>query len=367
MSKSAFAVVGDLHMAPHVYSEFPTMRGDSEAALDQIIDYCDSHNLPLYLAGDSLDKCSQRSEMIGLMHKAVERLGEVWAVQGQHEKDTPPWISSIGGFYTGDGVLRNLGGLTVVGLDYEAPRVILEKLANVPPCDVLILHQMIKESTVGIKGAYDIELADLPEQAKLIIAGDNHNGWSVKLPDGRTVTYTGSMRMCSRNEPLEKHFLVVHDDLTIEVVPLKTRPYLRFEIVSENILDAALKKIRGAVTVAEGDPSPIAQPFVHIKYLPEIENLQERVRVACDDKAFLKLVPFQSVETHGEETEVVEGSTTLEGCLAEVVDQKADPELFEFVQALLASEAPKDVVAVWKGQYEEGQRPKVSTQVENVA
>jgi len=367
MSKPVMVIAGDLHMAPAVYSEFPTMRGDSEAALKQITDYCHENDLPLFLAGDTLDRCSQRSEMVGLMHAAVERLKKVFAIQGQHEKDTPPWICSIGGVYVGDGFPNVIGDLTVVGLDYEAPRVIQEKLADVPPCDVLVIHQMVKESSVGIKGAYDIEMEDLPEQAKLIIMGDNHNGMELKTADGRIVAYTGSMRMCSRSEPLEKSFIVVHDDLTIERVPLKTRPFMTFEIVSEDILLAALKKIRGAVTAADSDSSPIAKPFIHVKFLPDIEDVKTRIHAACDDKAYLKIIPFQSVETHGEETDTVEGATTLEGCLAEVVDQAADPELFEFIQALLASETPKEVVAVWKNQYEEGKRPQNSTQVENVS
>lgn len=352
MPKPILAVAGDLHLSQTVYKRLPGMRGDAHFALTQLADHCLFTNTDLALAGDVFDSRRPDSSDVQALRDAVSRLGskglKVYGIQGQHDMSSPSWMEVVGAKRLTHKPVT-IGNLIVLaGLDYHPRPQIQERLKDVGYCDVLVLHQMMKES-IGYADEenpnYDLELADLPAAAKLVIMGDNHSGWSD--PEHKPpVYYTGSTHMRSNNEPTSKFFLVVHDDLSVERVPLSTRPFLKYELVSEERLTECLKELRGAGI--EGPASPVSEPFALIRFDRKLENALERIRIAAGDRVFFQAIPYQSVEQIGEETEVVEGSVTLEGCLDELVDPKKQSELNAFVRELLAVEDPREAVTRWR-------------------
>ncbi len=372
MSNPILAVAGDLHLSGTVYrSRLFDMKGDARYAAAQIADYCAANKLDLILAGDVMDAKRPESADVQALQNLVNTIDEVgcsvYGIQGQHDMSDPPWPEVVGATRL-TSAPQKVGagdGLVVIGLDYHPRGELLELLAEVPPCDLLILHQMLKESlgyTVEEEGSdglvdaranYDVALEELPIHVKAVAAGDNHSGSYCFKKGYPSFSYTGSTHMRSINEPPKKRFLVVHDNLVAEKVPLDTRPFERFEVVTEEGLRDCLKEIRKLIEAPppKARPPELQKPFVVIHFDTEVERVRERVMTACEDKAFCKLLPYQTVAQLGEETEVIQGSVTLEGCLDELVKPDDQPELNTFVRELLQVEDPRLVIAKTKDKY----------------
>lgn len=355
MSEPLIAIAGDLHLSPYVTKDVLEMQGDSVYALQQIAAFCRQNKCPLVLAGDVFDTRNPNSLEVLHLRNEVKRMESegltVWGIQGQHDMSDPSW-TAVTGAYPLHGASVNLdGGRTLFGLDYTPRSQLLERLPNVPKCDILVLHQMLAEA-IHFRGTdgpvYDLELADIPSHVGLVVLGDVHEPYENPYHTP-PVYYTGSTHLRSISEPLTKSFIVVQKDLSVVRKPLDARPFKLYELFSEDGLVACLQELKDyQPETAEQRPEIIAIPYIVVRYSRELERARERILAAADGRFHLRLLPAGAVEQIGQETQEVQGSVTLEGCLDEFINKDQEPELYTFVKELVSMEDARPVIARWR-------------------
>jgi len=352
-------VAADLHLAPQVWKNMPSMRGDSYAALDQIVDVCcrGGKQTSLVLCGDIFDKTHPDSQSVDRFRIAMDNLRahavDVYVIQGQHEKADPPWASALGAAkYIGDGkpVKLDIGDdgtyqtLTVVGHDYTNTVDLKKWLKSVKKADILFLHQMAKQA-IDIDGAWDFDIDWVNKGVKLVIAGDYHEILNV----GR-LWYPGSTSIGNITETNKRHFLQVNSkDLSVTPIQLTSRQLIEVRAANEDQLTEAVATITDT-EVALDKPDEIATPLVIARYAPGVKDVVSRIELACQDRAFLlRLKPLVD-DVEQEATEMPTADATLQACLDALVNRDQDEELHAFVSSLLASSDTRAVLNETKQQ-----------------
>jgi DNA repair exonuclease SbcCD nuclease subunit len=142
MARPLFVNASDNHLAPRAWAGHPSLAGDSYYSLEQLVDYCVAHELPLLLAGDVIDTAYPDPTT---MHHLVEQLGRMpcednWFIQGQHElQRTTPWLSLAA--LLGDNLRHAhrrmfrpspLSDFTVYGLDWQPTAQLRDELLGIP-------------------------------------------------------------------------------------------------------------------------------------------------------------------------------------------------------------------------------------------
>ena len=385
------AFVADLHLTPLTWNDYPGLRGDAYFAWDQIVGWCVDHKpLALILGGDVFDKLKPDSESVVRFQRGVDKLHAagvaVLAIQGQHDRSTPPWTDVASCVqWIGDGKLRTIGagnGVTVRIMGYDCtPADIIHSCLendrehnNVP--DLLVIHQLVK-AAVPFEGAWDFD--QTWTEAPLILAGDYHGAEQF----GR-VLYSGAATMRKIDERGPKSFVVISPHMNevkpkaakkakpkkpktkkakkakskpakkpaakyvwdgsfdIRRVPLVTRDVIEFAIMSDEDFDKAINRLTKPLTSA---PEPINVPIVYARISDSVDGVITRLEKLAAEVGF-----FFKYDTVSGGTEVVtlvelpEGEVTLETCLATAVDPQKDEEFYGFALALLKSPSPKEVL-----------------------
>lgn len=350
-AKPILAVAGDLHLSSHINTQFPEMQGDSVYSFRQIINYCVEHKLDLALAGDICDVRHPGSAEVMTLCRNVEFMRqsglEVYGIQGQHDMASPSWLEVAGAIPLESNGVELRSGHMLDGLDYRPRAQLLADLAEVRPCDILLLHQMLKGGLPDQAG-YDLESDDLPEHVKLVIMGDLHDTYSA--PDHKPpIFYTGSTHMRRISETPGKRFLVIRGDLSVESIPLDTRPFRYYRLAIINELNDCLKELSSFDPNNEPKrPGNLSKPYVVIKYNTDLENAYERIATAAGDKFFLRRLPQGPLTEESVDVERMKETNTLETCLDEFVDSGKQPELHTFMLEILVSDDPRSIIEKWK-------------------
>lgn len=350
-------VAADLHLSPTIWSNMPSLRGDSYCALDQIVDVCVQSPAPsaLLLCGDIFDKPKPDSESVERFRAAMDRLRaagvKVYAIQGQHEKADPPWATALGAaHYVGDGTPFNLDvangtGVcdkpSVIGLDYTSAADLKQKLKDtlkqVKKLDILMLHQMARQA-IDIEGSWNFDLDWVKKCVKLVLMGDYHE----HLNTGR-LWYPGSTHMRNIDEIGPKYFLRVETpSLKVEPIELETRPTLVLRVLTEDQLTESVAKIMDFECKSEHEE--IAIPLVVVKYSPTVRDVVPRIEEACQSREFMLRLKTLVGDTDSDESELPQSDATLQGCLDQLVSREDDEELHSFVSSLLVSPDAKTVL-----------------------
>jgi hypothetical protein len=340
----------DLHLTPLIWQDYPELREDSYNALMQILSYClENRPTALILGGDVWNRSRPDPDSVVRFVRSVDTLVEagidVYAIQGQHERATPPWTNVHKSIkYVGDGrvsriVDGDIGTFTMRGFDCQPANSIREavKVAK-DECDIMLVHQLARQM-INIEGAWDFDETWVPANVKLILAGDYHE----PVKSGR-LYYSGSTHMRSIDERTQRSFITVGKKFKVTRHKLEQRGVIEVLVNDENQLAAAEKTI--AAFKYGGRHEDIGRPVVYARINADVPNVIERLKVACEDKhggKFLKPKIIGGGVEVVEQIQLPEGEVTLESCLSQAVDRDTDPKLHSFVLALLKSKEPRAV------------------------
>ena len=353
----------DLHLTPLVWLDQLDMRGDAYASFVQIVSHCLEHKASaLVLGGDVFNKTRPDSASVKLFEEGVTMLSQVgvliYFIQGQHDRADPPWASSLTllAQYIGDGKAAaiDIDGVPAVvrGYDCMPGNQLRETLeaGKAEPYDILLIHQLAK-SFIPFEGAWDFDMEWVPDGVELVLGGDYHE----PVNEGK-LWYSGSTHSRNITEFGPRSFITVgrHEDGTLDVqrVPLQTRDVIEVTIIVEDQLATVVETLAEYETPDhDALPGLISKPLVFARYNADIPMALPQLETVCRERGFIlrtKAV-VGGVEVVAQVTPP-QGAVTLEACLAQAVDRKADESFYSFVLALLKAEDPRDVLVATKAQ-----------------
>jgi len=361
------AFVGDHHSGGGYVN-----RGidDSQFSMAQVKDWAVANKVELVaLLGDYADKQRNRSSAIVPLRTQLEQIRDagidVGFIQGNHDFDSPPWLSG-GGFFWLDKEVVDLHGFLWMGLDYRPRDEILRTLAEDIPDDVtgLIMHQCWSDF-MGDVAAPQCGFEDVPVQVLRLVTGDYHGGCMIDTYRGKggqklIVANPGATSMQDISEPGEKAFVAFLSDGTFLEVPLKTRVVLRSDVLhTSNDLDRFVGEVGQAIDSAtaqasrQGYPEDMWKPLLQVVYSHAIPDGLRRIERVVNGRAHLfpkELKPEKVTKTFKANVAEAKGKAfTPQMLLKEEIDPagKDDPldkEAYVLAETLLNTNTKDDVV-----------------------
>jgi len=343
----------DIHIKRTVWSHHPEIEGDALEALCQIKDLALSlkqdDDVALIIGGDLFNATRSTADLVQaatnmLLDLTVNGI-KVYAIQGNHDRDKIPWtdLASVEHMH-GQGAIK-IGNHFFTGFDYMPLSDIQGALAAVPAqTEVLVCHQALKEAltfenAVG-QGVWNLESEWIPSWVKLVLAGDIHHPNTYDLPGGGKLIYPGTPWMWRINEVHRKTVVVLDDDLNIERMPIKARPFTCFNISDQEGLDVLVKAVNKHKP-DETIPEQIRKPVYRVLYSTQIPQV---VGVLADlvklDKVHILQEPVAVAQSDSEESSPTHSGISMIDCLPEAVDRDKDPRLFSFLHDLLEADQP---------------------------
>lgn len=347
-----FVYVSDTHIQHHAWASLPEVCEDAYHSYNQVIEWC-VRNKPeaLVLGGDIFDHHPSPID-VKVFLLGVDRLRQlgipVLAIQGQHGRYRDlSWTSII------DWVVdlehtpyHRIGKFVIAGLDNRPPEEL--KLAIQTKCtpevNVLVLHQLCRGTVQDRDGqqAWDFDPEWTPETLQLVLMGDFHQPWETHKarPDGTyiQIVYNGSTCMQSVSEPVDKSFMVVNDDFTFTRIPLETRYFETIRLhgpdhEGTNELAAAAARLRGLPKGA----------LIQIRFDPKLPDVEKTLK-QVNPAVHLMFRPYAAeIELNPRHLDIQ--ATTLEACLAQIVDRDKEPDFYSFMLDLLRSKDLNETLA----------------------
>jgi hypothetical protein len=377
-------LTSDLHIDEHAWADRPDLRGDSQDAFAQIVDYAVANRLPIIAAGDLIDKKRNDAAPIGFLRRQLDSLQEAgvpfFYVQGQHELQPSPWLSEIHPWptwlsersYGGDPLWYELGDLDfpVYGIDWTPRDRVAAELAKVPEgTKLLVMHQVMGD-LMGSICTPEMN-ADMLPDVPLLLVGDYHQHVQLLRTNaaGRvtTILSPGSTNMREISEPARKMFYVLYDDLSFESVQLLTRRFIYKEINLpedlENFVETIGAELENSISrdLATGLPRHLARPFLRVGYDPSVPDVYRRATTAVGDELahlFFRELPQRQFDDQAEETaEEVQAfreafeTQGLVGLLPRVLDPLASPTAYALAERLLASATPAIALQQFRAEF----------------
>jgi len=301
----------DWHLAPGAWKKAPQIRGDSYFALEQIVDLALQFGVKaVCCAGDLTDDPRPDAETVKVMRHQLDRLEEsgkkVPFIRGQHDGLTgPPWLSAVhdGPHYCHRGTAE-IAGVQVYGLDYMPPDEFRRALDEVEPgTDVLMTHQVWKDWIPWRNNAPLLEeLVLCGPKARFCVTGDFHHHLAVNRGEV-TILSPGSACMQALDEPPEKRVWLMYDDLSVQSVPLLSRPFHSITVETPEDLERAVADVSPYMDMycrTPGDlPEGVRVPIVRVRYADNLPEADARLRAA-----FVRVHAF--VEPYPSTQQVVE-------------------------------------------------------------
>jgi DNA repair exonuclease SbcCD nuclease subunit len=335
--------VSDTHLHPMIWDDLPEVWGDAYRAFDQVCLRAveDAEVTSVFLGGDVFDRHPESCAMECFIRNVV-RLKEankpVYAIQGQHGKvrtrgrtDVVPWSSVHSWVRTLDKTpVLMLPKTYAVGIDNCGHEALKEALPHVSKkASVLFLHQMIKGGVPLIKDVqnWDLDPEWVPEHIKLVLAGDLHIPAEFPIPGGKLI-YNGSTCLRSIDEPEEKFYTLVDENLNIERVSIpSSRVFKRASIFNDKSLQQALE--------AASKMPPLS--VLHVKYDPRLEGVEHKLRTA-NESMYFKFIPSPVLSSVVGEAELaLPENVSPAGFLDEFVDRNRNSALHSFLLQLITA------------------------------
>ena len=369
MSVEPIAVFcADTHLADGSWAHRP-ICGDAYYSLEQIIEEAVKLSVPIVGAGDLLDKHRNASNPIYNLHGLLDCLDDAGLpfhfIQGQHEMDDTPWLSSHSSTNHLHGEIIQLGPFEVYGLDYTAAGDLQHALDDIPEgTDILVAHQVWSDFMGEVAspqgGSHDIPTVHT------MFTGDWHEYEEITTrgKDGQEllIISPGSTCMQSIDEPPDKYFSVLFDDGTFQRRSLDTRQLIDWSLIltqddMEYLAENVQKEIAAGVDRAKavGLPEKLHKPIIRITYSHRMSDVRRRALKLIGDTAhiFWKEKPPEKEEAEERRSQRRDGqkhSTTLLSKLPAYLKDQEKTRLEAPCQRLLQAE---DVTAELRRMREE--------------
>ncbi len=370
MSKPIAVFFADSHLQDRAWSERP-IEGDSYFSLKQIFDFAiDKEVEAMFGAGDLIDRQVNKSRPITEFYAQLDRLQEcqkpfsLYYIQGQHEMQDQPWLSAhpAATHLNADQVTLT-NGTTVWGLDFHPAIQLQIALSGMPArADILLAHQVWGEF-MGSVTAPQGGMGDVP-YVNTVVTGDYHHYADIKVrgKDGQEVRVLspGSTCMQSIDEPPKKWFLVMLTDGTFKKVPLRTRPFMDWEIVGNEAeverfcaeAPTAVQEMWHGTTPERQNgylwPEACRKPLLRVTYSHKVDSARRRLAKVIGDGAHIvwKEIPPEKPEVQARrDRALVEGkrrATTLESELPGYLEAMEMPHLLDPCTRLLQATNVED-------------------------
>ena len=321
-------LTSDWHCQPGAWASRPEIRGDSFYSLQQIVDYANQYDVHLVGAGDLFDVQAPDAETCFKVKATLQQLGrDLLFVEGQHElQPTVPWLYAlldVKRVSLHNYVLKSRG-IEMVGLNWLPHEQLQQALAALPKADMLVTHQVWSDFMAPLAGS--ATLSQVPH-VRLVYTGDYHR---LKQADVTGATgqplhalNTGSTCMQDIGELAEKQVALLYDDLSYQLLPLKTRPVGSVVLDSVEAVDNAIPTLENTLAAMATAEHPVQrQPLIRVYYPVGLVAAYRQLAEHFRGQAFF--FPSETAEVK-EATEAAIAdevpTATLLDCLAEECDE----------------------------------------------
>jgi hypothetical protein len=312
----------DLHLKNYdrTWQLHPELRGDTAFAIDQIIAYSEEIEPAWFvLAGDAFEGKEQRGWPIDQARRLIDSVcaksDSLLFVTGQHEQMSlgePQILTAI------SDRANHIHHQTfrwcnrdVYCMDYARPTDIEHEISLIPyDTDILITHQ-VWEEFMGSRG--EVAATSIVTRGDLlIITGDYHVCTEKTVRCGERnirLLSPGSVCMQRTNEPVQKFIGKLNPDLSVEWLPLKTRPwrFVTADVSTKGI--AAMKKSKEFEQLLLPDtelPAEVAKPAIVFTHMnPDSPPDNQVLRALCKGKAFPFVKLLSETETEQDRAAVI--------------------------------------------------------------
>jgi len=357
MPKPILAFCADLQARESAYRSVYELRGDDLYALNQVVDYCNSNSrqgnpLHMIMGGDQVDTPTISDEHTVALRKVLRKIpgDRCLYIDGNHERGFKRLSLEGGGASVArpmEGKIFDIAGYRVAGYNWRTRRQweSFIETGNFVEADILILHGFASQvvSALGLPPdeapLCDMDLEWFDGKYKLVLMGDIHMEWQWQGPKGTRFMYSGSMWMHRLGEPEAKSFIVVNDDLSVEKVPLRSRPFLRTDMKSKE----DISRIQSWLDSCSNVPYVLDMQEYMGKMLPRLHitvpSEMTSELAGAIDKFKQKAFVFEKVDvSHDRDLTEVKGSLSekvdLDTALAQLLDVKEESQsdAMEFVK-----------------------------------
>lgn len=368
----------DCHLQERAWSSRQDLSNDAFHSFAYIVDYALERGLPIIGAGDLIDKQKNASSVPGFLRRQLDICQNAdspipfYYVQGQHELQPCPWFSEISSWptwlpdtgYSETSTVR-VGGHYLWGIDWTPAGELAAKLEEVPDTvDILVMHQVCAEFMGSITSP-ELDWHMIPGNVSMLIVGDYHKQ-HVQLQRENAAGHPlrilcpGSTCMQSIDEPPDKSFFVIYEDLSVESVSIPARrvlapPVLRVIEDLDGFVESVESRIDSAVKSAEelSLPAALCKPILYVKYDWGLPDAYKRIMKAVDGRAhvFLKeirQVSKEQVESRKERKKILEGG--LLGSLPDMAQDKKSAR-YKISHRLLSAKNPREELSKIRKEY----------------
>jgi DNA repair exonuclease SbcCD nuclease subunit len=239
----------------------------------------------------------------------------MYVISGNHDRTSPHWSDVLNdgtdkkyGIVCADHKLITLQPaeeteLRIYALPFLQKEDFLARLQDEVPkmVDILMWHGAI-DAFCDFPMDTAIALEELPQDRFQVIAtGDIHVNRQVYLPDNSTLVISpGSTEMCNSDEDPKKYQMELEFEYesgkfptlkSCTPVQIRTRPVLRYKLVTEEHVQDAVREITQAMKESEG-------PLVLARVNQSLPDVCARLSVAVDrSKSILRIGALPSAKT----------------------------------------------------------------------
>lgn len=308
---------GDNHLRDAQYG-YPSRGEDFRKSLQYVVETtilrkAQGENIVgIMNAGDLLDNTRPSPATIKFLnhlHAILVRAKlSMFVISGNHDKTSPHWTDVIEMDPDGYGVVCADNKLVEVAMGDTIFRTFcmpfcskddfIHKLKFELPkqADAVMWHGAVQEF-VKFPMETAIKLDEIPTGlVQCIFTGDIHINQVESLSDGTKVISPGSTEVCNSAEPLDKYTMDVKFKVVsgkpvltdIVKVPVKTRKFLCYRLITEEDVDKAIEDVRNYAD--EG-------PVILIRSNQTLNNVSSRFNVVVDrNKCILKIGALPSTK-----------------------------------------------------------------------
>jgi len=317
---------GDIHLKPLIWKGRRLIVDDTFVAFRCFVDFAIKREASsILLCGDIFDPPDSRS--INEYQIAMAKYkGEVYGIDGNphHDQSDPPWLAipEIRGEYIHKKKVT-IDGKTFYGLRNMSREVLQEELAQVPPVDFLVMHQLAK-SLRGVIHSWNLDESWIPSHVKTVISGDWHKADTFPIPSGGLGYYTGSMVPLKKPELSNPHgFLVIEGD-TVTYWTIPGRRFFVADCTTEAELLKKLGKIGRKLKKAQAIDL-VLTPAVFVSYHIDIINAQ---KILTDfEEAYSIIVDASPSVVEGDQPLVVNEAVPIDHLVSRFTHTKEAEQL----------------------------------------